>query len=270
MSGKTDFVKNEIMQRIQDGVYPLGAQLPTEPELATLFRVSRGTVRQALSDLADMGLVARRAGAGTFVIRKLDAGKSPAIISMSEQIRQQGMQSTTEVISQRQIMANQIAFTGSNANIWREAYLLNDAEAAHTPVYEIVRLRLRGEQPVAAQTIYLRAKDFNDDLLSAEDFTQSVFKIYQQYHRRVTWADETIRARRPTAKEEEVLQMASLPEAKKMVYQRNRISYDEQNVVLEVMESIDRSDFFERYRYRIVEDTLLMKKEENDRSGRIT
>lgn len=261
MSGKIETVRDELLQAISEGKYARGQQLPTEPELATLYRVSRGTIRQVLSRLADMGVVARRAGAGTFVIRPLKEGKAPTIISMSEQIRQQGLQPKTKVLSQEQIMASQIAFDSVEYNVWQDAYLLKDEdEAARTPVYRIARLRLRGDQPVAIQTIYLLARDFNDDFLSAEDFTQSVFKIYQQYHRRVTWADETIRVRRPTTEEEKRLQMTTVPATERLVYQRNRISYDEQNMVLEVMESIDRSDFFDRYRYRIVEDELLVQR----------
>lgn len=44
-----------------------GEQLPSENELAEQFGVSRITVRQALSSLADDGYVYRRHGAGTFV-----------------------------------------------------------------------------------------------------------------------------------------------------------------------------------------------------------
>lgn len=46
-----------------------GAKLPTEPELATHFQVSRGTVRQALSELAAAGLIETRGRSGTYVRR---------------------------------------------------------------------------------------------------------------------------------------------------------------------------------------------------------
>jgi GntR family transcriptional regulator len=44
-----------------------GGQLPSELVLATKLRVSRGTVRQALSILQHEGLISRRQGLGTFV-----------------------------------------------------------------------------------------------------------------------------------------------------------------------------------------------------------
>jgi GntR family transcriptional regulator len=46
-----------------------GAQLPTEPELGTHFQVSRGTIRQALRELAAEGLLETRGRSGTYVRR---------------------------------------------------------------------------------------------------------------------------------------------------------------------------------------------------------
>jgi GntR family transcriptional regulator len=46
-----------------------GAQLPTEPELGAHFQVSRGTIRQALRELAAEGLLETRGRSGTYVRR---------------------------------------------------------------------------------------------------------------------------------------------------------------------------------------------------------
>jgi len=46
-----------------------GAQLPTEPELSSHFQVSRGTIRQALRELAAEGLIETRGRSGTYVRR---------------------------------------------------------------------------------------------------------------------------------------------------------------------------------------------------------
>ena len=54
-------------QRILDGSLSPGARLPTELELAREHRVSRGTVRHALSTLVNEGLIERVQGRGTFV-----------------------------------------------------------------------------------------------------------------------------------------------------------------------------------------------------------
>ncbi|MGH3771583.1 MAG: GntR family transcriptional regulator [Pseudonocardiaceae bacterium] len=46
-----------------------GAQLPTEPELGSHFQVSRGTIRQALRELAAEGLIETRGRDGTYARR---------------------------------------------------------------------------------------------------------------------------------------------------------------------------------------------------------
>ena len=52
---------------IAEGRYKTGDQLPTEAQLASQHGVNRHTVRRALSDLAEQGLVHSRRGAGVFV-----------------------------------------------------------------------------------------------------------------------------------------------------------------------------------------------------------
>lgn len=47
--------------------YVVGGQLPSEPDLAAQFGVSRGTVRDALAVLEREGVIIRRQGAGTYV-----------------------------------------------------------------------------------------------------------------------------------------------------------------------------------------------------------
>jgi DNA-binding LacI/PurR family transcriptional regulator len=58
---------DQLRQDIYDGILSEGTQLPTEFEFAATCGVSRGTVRQALSLLAEEGLIKRVAGRGTFV-----------------------------------------------------------------------------------------------------------------------------------------------------------------------------------------------------------
>jgi len=56
-----------LLQKIADGVFPVGTLMPTEAEIGAQFGVSRTTVREAIRHLSDLGLVARRAGVGTTV-----------------------------------------------------------------------------------------------------------------------------------------------------------------------------------------------------------
>lgn len=57
-----------IRQRIVDGTLPPGSRLPPEDELAAEFDVSRATIRQAVGELVQAGMVSRRQGRGTFVL----------------------------------------------------------------------------------------------------------------------------------------------------------------------------------------------------------
>ncbi|SMB79856.1 GntR family transcriptional regulator [Deinococcus hopiensis] len=60
-------VAQGLTSRIESGVLEGGAALPSERELAAELGVSRVTVRQALTLLAQQGTVTRRHGSGTFV-----------------------------------------------------------------------------------------------------------------------------------------------------------------------------------------------------------
>ena len=57
----------QIRDYIRDRKVPPGTKLPTEEELAQHFGVSSITIRAALKELADSGLIDRRQGRGTFV-----------------------------------------------------------------------------------------------------------------------------------------------------------------------------------------------------------
>ena len=248
MTGKSKYyeVKERIEAMIHQGKFPIGSQLPSEPELAEMFNVSRGTIRQTLGELARDAVVARRSGSGTFVIRK--PTKAARVVSMRKQIRAAGMVPTTQVLAQERIMASE---AGGRVC---EAFFIEPEQASQTPVYRIDRLRCGDGRPLARQTIYLLASDFKSDLLETEDLTGSVFAIYAHYHRRVVWADEIIQARPPTPEEVELLGMQDLPPEGRFVYVRDRVSYDQENMPLEVLLSIDRGDFFHGYLYRVVED----------------
>ena len=60
---------HSIRARILAGTFPIGSRLPSENELAQRFRLSRQTVRQALSTLVRENLLERRQGSGTYVSR---------------------------------------------------------------------------------------------------------------------------------------------------------------------------------------------------------
>lgn len=60
-------VVDELRRRIASGALPVGAQLPTEPQLEQQFEVSRTVVREAIAELRASGLVTPIQGKGIFV-----------------------------------------------------------------------------------------------------------------------------------------------------------------------------------------------------------
>ena len=60
-------IKALITQSLQSGEWKPGELMPSEVELAGRFKVSQGTVRKAIDELAAENLVVRRQGKGTFV-----------------------------------------------------------------------------------------------------------------------------------------------------------------------------------------------------------
>ncbi len=60
-------IKGLILQSLQVGEWKPGESIPSEMDLAARFRVSQGTVRKAIDELASDNLVVRRQGKGTFV-----------------------------------------------------------------------------------------------------------------------------------------------------------------------------------------------------------
>lgn len=67
-------LKQRLRAEIGDGRYPEGGPLPTEAQLCDLYGVSRITVRRAISELQDEGVLEKRHGKGTFVsVQRLES-----------------------------------------------------------------------------------------------------------------------------------------------------------------------------------------------------
>ena len=60
-------IKGLITRELQAGLWKPGESIPSELDLAARFKVSQGTVRKAIDELAADNLLVRRQGKGTFV-----------------------------------------------------------------------------------------------------------------------------------------------------------------------------------------------------------
>jgi GntR family transcriptional regulator len=85
---------------ISGGDLAVDSQLPPERELADIADVSRVTVRKAVAQLVEDGVLEQRRGAGTFVKvppAKLEHSLS-ALLSFTEYMRQRGKASTSRIL----------------------------------------------------------------------------------------------------------------------------------------------------------------------------
>ena len=75
-------VVRQIELLILRGILRPGERLPSERELSDKLGVSRPSLREAIADLQDRGLLSSRAGAGIFVADVLGSAFSPALIRL--------------------------------------------------------------------------------------------------------------------------------------------------------------------------------------------
>ena len=124
-------LRETILTQLREGHWKAGDRLPTERELAEGYRVSRTTVRRALSDLKQQGLIEQTVGSGTFV-----AQQAPS--SLDRQIRQDSAQHTSpaELMEARLAMEPAIidmAIRNANqADLQRMDACCANAESAQT------------------------------------------------------------------------------------------------------------------------------------------
>lgn len=123
-------IETSIRTDIGRGVYPVGTKLPSEDDIANELGVSRGTVRQALSALANKGIVRRVHGNGTFVCEPSKECKieTDHFISFLDGLEGTGVPIDTTIIDKKLIMPDDV---------------LRELIPVNTELYSIKRLRMR-------------------------------------------------------------------------------------------------------------------------------
>jgi GntR family transcriptional regulator len=87
-------IRNLLREQIRLGEWSAYEPMPTEDELVSHFGVSRTTVRQAMADLVNEGLVVRKAGRGTFARQPLLVLRMQQWHSLALDIVQRGLRSS--------------------------------------------------------------------------------------------------------------------------------------------------------------------------------
>lgn len=90
----------EIERAIEDGRLPRGSKLESEVELAERLGISRPTMRQAIKQLVDKGLLIRRRGIGTIVAPR-PVRRAVALTSLYDDLKKAGREPETRVLSFR-------------------------------------------------------------------------------------------------------------------------------------------------------------------------
>ncbi|MEM7743319.1 MAG: FadR/GntR family transcriptional regulator [Pseudomonadota bacterium] len=72
----------QVEELILQGVLRPGDRLPSERDMAELLDVSRPTLREALADLEERGLIATRQGGGTFIADIMGSAFTPPLIEL--------------------------------------------------------------------------------------------------------------------------------------------------------------------------------------------
>lgn len=83
-------LKEVLKQQIRSGHLAPHTAIPSEPELVSKYQVSRATVRQALSELVNEGLLYRQHGRGTFVCEPRVQQNVTEITSLSSELQRRG------------------------------------------------------------------------------------------------------------------------------------------------------------------------------------
>ncbi|MGB3176914.1 MAG: FCD domain-containing protein [Albidovulum sp.] len=75
-------VRRQIETLILQGILRPGERLPSERELSDRLGVSRPSLREAVAELQEVGLLTSRAGAGIYVAEVLGSAFSPALVKL--------------------------------------------------------------------------------------------------------------------------------------------------------------------------------------------
>ena len=88
-----------LREKIKSGEYGPGDSFPTEDQLVQSYRLSRITVRKALSALEKDGLIERKRGKGSFVTERQGHLEPMKLTGMIEDIIAMGVRTKTKIVN---------------------------------------------------------------------------------------------------------------------------------------------------------------------------
>lgn len=174
-------IRENLRYHLVSGLYQPGERLPSEQEVADLWKVNRLTARRAITSLVDEGYLSRQPGRGTFVAdRKLCLNEETHLTSFWETVVALGMKPSSQVVSCEMLPASED--------------VANKLEIRTSdPIYIILRIRMANDEPIAFQInkfpTFIVPNLFQQDIA-----TQSLYGLYRQNGFFPTFGDQKIKA----------------------------------------------------------------------------
>ena len=155
-------IRENLREKIHNHEYAPGSMIPTEAELCEYYGVSRVTVRRAILDLVQEGLLTRGQGKGTFVAESYGLTKVNGVQSFTQELLGVNLRPAAKVLSCRVRPAGQSL---------RQILELPEGEQVIT----ISRLRLANHEPCMVEVMNFPYRLVAG--LEREDLTQSVYQL---------------------------------------------------------------------------------------------
>lgn len=156
--------------------------LPSESELSERYKVSRVTIRQALSELESKGVIYREKGRGSFITQSRIKGFS-GFRSFSEEVTKAGRKPGSKLLK--------LQLVDGLPEEFQEHFLSDKTIKTY---YFLRRIRLIDDKPAALEDAYLPADLYPG--LDAIDFTdRSLYQVFaDEYGIIPMWADALMEA----------------------------------------------------------------------------
>lgn len=175
-------IKNLMVQGLASGEWRPGESIPSESELAARFKVSQGTVRKAIDELAAENLLVRKQGKGTFVATHDDPRSSYRFLRLVP------------------INGDLTPTTSTPLDCWRakagqEAARILQVELG-SPIIIVRRILSFQTRPVVIDEIYLPGETFKGLTLEMlQDYKGSLYSLFEsQFGVPMIRAEERLRA----------------------------------------------------------------------------
>lgn len=218
----------EILRKLIEAEdYKNGKYLPNEIELSEQLRISRNTLRQAINKLVFEGLLVRKKGVGTKVVKKGIVGGVKNWLSFSQEMKMLGIEVRNfELHISHKLPSEEIINFFNTPTIVSDKYVV------------LERLRGNKDYPFVYFISYFNP---NIPLTGEENFTRPLYELLEnEYHIVVKTSKEEITARLAGEFIADKLEIrASDP-----ILIRKRFVYDNNNIPIEYNIGYYRADSF--------------------------